>query len=429
MSCNKNLTKIKTDCFITDYVYSTKAKFLNEIGERFERRETAKAEVVDNAVILPVVNYNDYDVMHGRGGVVDSNGVYVESSITKARIKGSYSVEEYDIDTIDEKVVYCGYYYKAWGHFITEVVSRLWYALQNDDSVDSYVFIDLINGEEKTFSGNYLEFFKLLGISDKVKLINKPVRYRTVVIPEDGFVYDSHYTNGFRKMYEYIAQKGLELYNGAKYDKVYFSKRKLDSSIKTNLNDKSIEKFFKKNGYKVFYPEKLSLIDTIGIMQNAKLFAGIASSLLHNQLFGHANQTTICIEKNSFSNPYQVMVAKITECKTIFIDACWTIFTVSPGGPFIFDYTNFLIRFAKDHGMVIGKPMSKLQFKRIFRKYLAYYFDINNKLPPDWMYSQYFIDMTREAYDDAIRSHDSFKLSFFERIKLKFEKLKRKYFN
>ena len=407
--------------FNLSYVYPSKAKAIAKAGERFRLIDSAVVKTYENATILPVVNFNDYDVFYGRGGLIDSSGCYVEMSKQKARVQGSYDLSEYDVTASGETVVYCGFFYKAWGHFITEIVSRLWYALKNDTSVDSYVFFDTLGGDKK-ISGNYLEFLKLLGIADKIKIINRPTKFKKVIIPEEGLVYDEYYTQEFANMYKYINKKGLELYKGEKYDKVFFSKRKLATSVESNLNEKFLDSFFKKNGYHIFYPEKLSLIETIGILQNADSFAGIASSLLHNQLFGKKNQTTICIEKQAFYNPYQIMVAKITECNTVFIDACWSVFAVGSAGPFIFDYTKHLDQFAKDNQLILGKPMSEWKFKKIFKKYLVYYFNYNNVLPPDYMYQQYIVDMTREAYNDTIKSKKVFKMPFHNRILLKIKR-------
>lgn len=405
---------------VLDYVYPSKAKYITEARDRFVNRKTSIVECYDNAIVLPALRFNDYDVSFGRGGVVDAEGNYVELSKTKARVNGKYDVDEFEYS--EEKVVFCGFFYKVWGHYLTEVVSRLWYALRNDSSIDSYIFI-VSKDEQQQFSGNYLEFLIMLGIADKVKIINKPTKFKAVVIPEEGFVYDEYYTDEFVKMYEYINKKGLAQYNAPKYDKVFFSKRKCEISIMSNLNEKFLDEFFKKNGYKVFYPERLSLVDTIGIIQNAKYFCGISSSLLHNQLFGHSNQTTICIEKQAFYNPYQIMVANITKCETVFIDACRSIFAVNAGGPFIFDYTNYLDKYVKDNGLIPGKPMSEFKFKRLFRKYMNYYFYFNYELPPDYMYHQYIVDMTREAYNDTVKCKKVFSLSYYNRASFKIKKM------
>ena len=297
---------------ITDYVYPSKSKSIIETWDKLECRKTTVVEEYHNAFVLPAIKFEDNHTACARGGVVDGDGNYVEKSKTKGRAVGKYDIIEYE--TINEKVVYCGFFYKSWGHYITEGVSRLWYALKNDESIDAYVFIGE-KDEIKSFSGNYLEYLNLLGIADKARIITKVTKFKTIVVPEEGFALNNYYTESFAKMYEYINDKGLSLYSGLKYDKVFFSKRKCEISIMAHLNEKFVDVFFAKNGYKVFYPERLTLIETIGIIQNARYLGGISSSLIHNQLFGHANQTTICIEKEALYNPYQIIIAKITQSK------------------------------------------------------------------------------------------------------------------
>ena len=413
------------DNIIYKYIFSKKAEAIKNQAESFIKKSNDTYELYSDAIILPAKNFNDYDVSHGRGGVVDSNGEYIKASFTRARVDGKYEPEEFDYS--DSKVVYCGYFHKAWGHFLTEVVSRLWYVLKDDKTVDFYVFIDDIDGK-KQFTGNYYEFFRLLGIEKKVILLNKPTKFKEVVLPFSGFDYGHYYTDQFVKMYEYIVTKGISLYKGEAYKKVFFSKRRQEISIMSNLNEKFIDKYFEKNGYKIFYPEQLSLIETIGIMQNAKYFAGISSSLAHNQLFGHSDQTMISVEKQAFYNPYQVFVAKITGCKCVFVDACRHIFTVNASGPFIFDYTEHMDKFALDYNMSKSKPMSNLKYRRLFKKYLIYYFNFDCVMPPDYMYRQYVLDMSREMYDDTIEKGKIFHMSLYQRmiVRLKKEILKLK---
>ena len=218
--------------YVLDYVYPHKAEYIKEARDRFVKKETLSYEQYDDAFILPVINFDKQESKAGQGGVVDKDGHFVELSKALGRITDKYDFTEYD--SVNENVVYCGYFYKAWGHFITEVVSRLWYALTNDKTIDSYVFIAQ-KDEILEFSGNYLEFLKLLGISDKVKIINNPTKFSTVLVPEEGFVYDTYYSNEYRKMYEFVNKNGLAQYKGPKYDKVFFSKRKCEISIISNL--------------------------------------------------------------------------------------------------------------------------------------------------------------------------------------------------
>ena len=50
--------------------------------------------------------------------------------------------------------------------------------------------------------------------------------------------------------------------------------------------------------------------------------------------------------------------------------------------------------------------------------------DLNNELPPDYMYQKYIVDMTREAYNDTVKLKKVFKMSLYNRIIIKLKKIK-----
>lgn len=403
-----------------DYILPIKSLEMKKCADNFKKLDLNTFINIKNATVLPVVNFHDSDVSHGRGGVVDSDGKYVEASKTKARVVGAYEFKESECEYINEKVVFCGFFHRAWGHFLTEVVSRLWYSLEHDNTVEKYVFI-IEKGQNFEIKNNYLEFLKLLNIENKVFLINHPTKFKEVVIPEAGFVYNEYFTVEFQKMYQHIINKALERYKGSTYDKVYFSKSMLCSNVISNLNYKLLDKYFKKNGFKTFYPEQLNLIDMIGIIQGCSQFAGISSSLAHNMLFGNSNQTVIAIEKQAFYNPYQIFVAKIVDHNAIFIDASRTITPVGSFGPFIFDFTESFKNYTKDFNLKPVRPLSNLKYKRILKKFKIYYFNNCLTLPPDYMYQSYIMSMEREAYEDTVKNGQIFKMSLFQRVILKLE--------
>ena len=137
-----------------------------------------------NATILPLREVPGDNVLFGRGGVVDEDGQYVSLSGIETRILNSYPFESPVYR--DVKAVYCGYLVNHWGHFLVEAVTRLWYVLQKDPTIDKYVFF-LNENEERIVKGNYKEFFVLLDIWDKLELVSTPTTYRELVVPQIAF--------------------------------------------------------------------------------------------------------------------------------------------------------------------------------------------------------------------------------------------------
>ena len=127
-----------------------------------------------NATILPLRRDPSFGLLFGKGGVVDEEGNYVDLSAIPGRVQFAYPMENPEYR--DETVVYCGYLVNHWGHFLIEGVTRLWYFLENDPTVDKYVFF-MDEQEQREIKGNYREFLELLKIWDKLEIINRPTAY------------------------------------------------------------------------------------------------------------------------------------------------------------------------------------------------------------------------------------------------------------
>ncbi len=174
--------------------------------------DALRTEKYDNAVILPGKKFEDGRIYIGLGGVIDQGGNFVEISKHANYFGGFY---EADCFRKSEKtVVYCGLFINHWGHFLIDIVPRLWYALEADERVDEYVLIYYGGAEENLLlEGNFMEFFKLLGIAEKVTVLNEPVRYRRVIIPQLSYSYgdtDRPYGSTVEK---YYSKKYIDTFN------------------------------------------------------------------------------------------------------------------------------------------------------------------------------------------------------------------------
>lgn len=85
----------------------------------------------------------------------------------------------------------------------------MWYWLENDQTIDRYVFISNSSwfGNKESISGNYREFFDLLGVWDKLEVITTPVAYREVVIPELAYSRKYYYSDRYKAIFDYIIKK------------------------------------------------------------------------------------------------------------------------------------------------------------------------------------------------------------------------------
>lgn len=271
----------------------------------------------------------------------------MESSGLISRFEGSYQIDE--IEKRDEKIVYCGLFIKHWGHFLVEVVSRLWYFLEHDDGISKYVFVVEENKTEK-ISGNYLRFFQLFGIADRIEIINRPVCFKTVVVPELGYSRMRYYSNQYKNIFETVAKNAIAL-NPAinKADKIYFSRGHFRKAIGSEIGNDLLEHYFRLNGFTILYPEELTLEEMICYIRNADVCATPSGTLPHNYLFAQDNKKTIVVERMTLINEMQVDVDRIKDLDLTYIDGHWLIYPgVSGGGPFCYGYTKEFRKFTND---------------------------------------------------------------------------------
>ena len=93
-----------------------------------------------------------------RGGVLDEKLNYIKNSAQIAanmrnRVSGGYSFDYNKVKTVHSKVIYMNYFIHQWGHFLIDVINRLWFAVVNKDF--PIVYTSNIN-ENDIIAGNYL---------------------------------------------------------------------------------------------------------------------------------------------------------------------------------------------------------------------------------------------------------------------------------
>ena len=368
------------------YLRPEKAKALKKwYDDPVEVRENPAIWQGRSATILPLRRDPGFGLLFGKGGVVDEKGEYVPLSAIPGRVEGSYPAETAEYR--DEKVVYCGYLVNHWGHFLIEAVTRLWYFLENDSTIDKYVFF-VDENEEREIKGNYRLFLELLKIWDKLEIINKPTRYRAVLVPELGIHMRKAYTPKLLRVFDTVADNVVPQPDWDTPEKIYFSRSQFKKGQPFEFGFDSLDDFYAKNGYTILYPEKVPLDRMIHYIRNAKVVASLSGSLPHNMLFARNGQTVEIVERLVISDDNQTDVNRMRDLNVVYIDANIPIYTIDFVGPFIMGYTPEMERFANDNGYQPPdeKYLTQKHYKRCFVSYMKAYADLYryNWYQDDW---------------------------------------------
>lgn len=396
------------------YLRSQKAKHISIMEKQvFPQIEQLSSDCYHDATILPLRKSDNKYLVFGLGGVVDCNNVYIEESAIKGRVEYPYDYNSYDY--YDEKVVFCGYLINHWGHFLTETVPRLWYVLENDKSIDKYVFF-IEEGIERVPVGNFKELLQLLGIYEKIQVINKPTRYKNVIVPQLSYKRREYYSQQFKDIFCKVCNSITVDSTWRKHRKIYFSRSQCAGAGKKEFGHDCLENFFVKNGYKIIYPEQVSLSEFIYIMRNADKIATVCGTLQHNILFAQDNKNVTILERNVLINDIQLDVNIIKSANYVYVDSQHTVYNVSEGyGPFMMFFTDEIKRYAKDNHMVYPDDefMGEKYKKNVLKNYLTVYlsaYDYSIHLEK-WHYNQIAI------ISEAIKSAEMDFYNYIHRLK------------
>ena len=380
----------------------------------------------ENATILPVRKIDQFNWI-GCGGVIDRDGSCVDISAVECCVQPGKAFGEPEYR--DEKVVYCGYLIHHWGHFLVEGVARLWYFLENDPTVDKYVFV-LDHDEIRQIKGNYREFLVLLKIWDKLEIINKPTTYREVIVPDLAFRRFGAYCPKFLEIFNAVADN-VPPSSEPLPEKIYLSRSLLPKHKDLEFGFEALDDFFQRNGYAVLFPERIPLSQMIRYIRNADTVASVSGSLPQNMLFANQGQKLVIMERCAIIDDWQPPVNRIKELHTTYIDANIPIYTVPMTGPFIMGYNDIVQRYAQDSHMVPPDPRfySPKYYRSCFVGYMKSYQDLYRY---QWFMEEYLIpemDYHLEAYEYGVqffgeylngsrpfRWHHYFELHYFKQF-------------
>lgn len=303
---------------------------------------TDRIEIINHALSFIKQNNACITVAHKKGGsgqpcVTDDKNRIVPFSIQNN--EGDYVIPDTGCDFIPSDVIYGGMLCKHWGHFIINASIHLWYAVKHwKESNLPIVFSTPEKPEHRI-----LDFLKLTGIPEnRFVFIMKPTRFKSVIIPEPSFVMekgDLYIAEEFKIPFDAVKSTAKP----SKYKKIYLSRRKFSTpNSPLPYGEDVFEKLFKANGYKIIYPERLSLQEQINLFSGAETVATTNGTLAHNVVLMNDRQRLIILNRavDHHINALQNSLNAIKHIECHQSDAFYAPLPTHHGfGPFYFQVT------------------------------------------------------------------------------------------
>lgn len=309
------------------------------------------------------------------GGIVDANMCYIPGTGYTDTGGCSYEFDASNVESAG-RCVFLGTFNICYGHAITDALKRLWFLdteegrnLILDDSVD-FVYITSCNDDMPQW---HMKVFELAGVDvSRIKHIRHTTKYKEIIIPDNSLFKEPgllFYTDEFREIIEKIKDnvRRTACYEMTPSLDLYFTRTALKDISVRETGEKSIEKFFKKEGFKVYSPEKLPLEEQISLLMKCNRFAATEGSCSHASVFCDSSAEVIILRKVDNVNSYSAMISDLVGHRTVFIDVNHSIMTNKTApvvGPFYLYVTKELHDYLGQSSFII--PLS------LRPSYLAY---------------------------------------------------------
>ena len=293
--------------------------------QKYFSDRTVEVKTLERGIILPTRHKDGGSALKFYGGVCDRNQKFVagysdvQSDPWRGSyvVDGAYEIERSEIAQSDDDVIFGGLMIYHFGHFMTETLSRMWYVEKNPDDQRKIAFVVVSVTRLQVMRPWVLEFLSLLGITeDRLLLVETPTQFRSITIPDQALYLRENYSRECMTVYRSIAARAASIVpsdqSSAQSDqsvqssdqsdpidqsdqssdrsdqsarKIFLSRSPDVESMMHLFNQNYFEEFYRRRGFSIVYPEKLSVARQIALISNADEVVTFLGSLSHWALF------------------------------------------------------------------------------------------------------------------------------------------------
>lgn len=274
---------------------------------------------ISNAIVLPGKSIG--------GGIISGNAYFEESAMhINHAYAHPYNYNENEVINDDSDALYVGMLDPVWGHCITDNLKNMWVFFNNIHlDLTGIKIIYTTNNSAIKLPNSFIDLLKSIGIDlESFTCIKSITRFRKIYLPDSCFFCDKstdvrHYTREYVDIIERITEKYCHGSHFEQSEKLYFSREHWKSP--KDFGEKYVRQAFEDSGYKIIYPETLSLGEQISLIYNCSTLATTDGSIAHNALFMRSGSELVIIRKAPYLNGYQGAINEIKDLNVIMIDA------------------------------------------------------------------------------------------------------------
>ncbi len=218
-------------------------------------------------------------------------------------------------EVIDEEVIFIGTLWCMWGHLITDFATHLWPVLTLPKSLRVAY---MVGSATQTLPANFKGLLAALGVSaDRLVEVRKPTRVRKVHFGEPSLWHERgtgvlRWTDDYARTIDEAISGVLGPARPTPRRKVYFTRTGLVKNRK-DFGEAAIEDAYRRAGFEVVSPEKLSFAETVRLLAETETLAATEGSVSHNALFLPKGAHLEILRKCGVANGYQEAINRWRE--------------------------------------------------------------------------------------------------------------------
>ncbi len=200
---------------------------------------------------------------------------------------------------------YMGLLLPHFGHFILEVITRLWCRLKDEEKKLSKFIFHIVGQRDEEgikqnlFGGYWKAYFDAFGITpDNFVVANRPLHCDNLIVPQcalsigvyrapDCFL-SKDAVRVWRETHRRIIDSTPHTDQNSAYERIYISRRKVENPFQGRLleNEEDIEQLLMKKGFHILYPEDIkSEAEKHVILSQCRTLTALSGSGLMNSVF------------------------------------------------------------------------------------------------------------------------------------------------
>ncbi|MDO5605913.1 MAG: glycosyltransferase 61 family protein [Paracoccus sp. (in: a-proteobacteria)] len=257
---------------------------------------------IAGAIIVPP----DSPRKRQRAGVIDAQGNHVPQGATW-RLGNALTLAPPPPGQVDEVLtgrwLWAGVLFDHFGHFLVESMSRLWAAHHDTAAsrgLDGICYIPKRPRRRGALRGFQQQVLDVFGLSLPVRLVWRPSRVETLVVPGQGFGLGDM-IGGTAAMRDAVHRHFAAGITPDGAERLYLSRSALAPEEGAILGETVIEDHLRAQGYRIMHPQMHSLSEQLAQMKAARqiIFAdGSAGHLL--AYVARPDQQIACLPRRSF---------------------------------------------------------------------------------------------------------------------------------